>query len=193
MSHHCTIRDAKKARDQFFCWPSSYNFCLALNFECFKGHGLLMFMCVTWLIDFCDMTHSYIWHDSFARVTWLSVHPPSRKYKSSIYVTWLILIYAMTHSYTRHDSFARVTWLPVHPPPRKYDAFICVTWLIHTYDMTCVLQCVTVCCSVLQCVAVCCSVLQCVIVCCSVLQYTYDMTCGYTWQDWFINVSHSYM
>jgi len=28
----------------------------------------------------------------------------------------------------------------------------------------CVLQCVTVCCSVLQCVAVCCSVLQCVAV-----------------------------
>ena len=27
--------------------------------------------CVTWLIHMCDMTHSYVWHDSFIRVIWL--------------------------------------------------------------------------------------------------------------------------
>jgi len=28
-------------------------------------------MCTTWLILVCDMTHSYVWHDSFLFVTWL--------------------------------------------------------------------------------------------------------------------------
>jgi len=27
--------------------------------------------CETWLIDTCDMTHSYMWHDWFICVTWL--------------------------------------------------------------------------------------------------------------------------
>ena len=39
----------------------------------------------------------------------------------------------------------------------------------------CVLQCVTVCCSVLQCVTVCCSVLQCVAVCCSALDIFFNL------------------
>ena len=29
--------------------------------------------CVTWLIHMCDMTHSYVWHDSFICETWLIV------------------------------------------------------------------------------------------------------------------------
>ena len=49
----------------------------------------------------CDMTHSYVWHDSF------------------ICVTWLIHMCDMTHSYVCHDSFifvcfeneSDVTWL----------------------------------------------------------------------------------
>jgi len=42
---------------------------------------------VTWLIHMCDMTHSYVWHDSF------------------ICVTWLIHMCNMTDSYVRRDSF----------------------------------------------------------------------------------------
>jgi len=38
----------------------------------------------------CDMTHSYVWHDSFIRVT------------------WLIHMCDMTHSYVWHDSFIYV-------------------------------------------------------------------------------------
>ena len=31
----------------------------------------VVFIRVTWLIHICDMTHSYVWHDSFICVTWL--------------------------------------------------------------------------------------------------------------------------
>jgi len=41
----------------------------------------------------CDMTHSYVRHDSF------------------ICATWLILMCDMTHSYERHDSCICTTWL----------------------------------------------------------------------------------
>jgi len=43
---------------------------------------------VTWLIRMCDMTQSYVWHDSF------------------VCVTWLIRMRDMTHSYVwhRHES-----------------------------------------------------------------------------------------
>jgi len=42
-----------------------------------------------------------------------------------------------------------------------------VVWIMFA---VCLLQCVSVFCSVLQCIVMCCSVLQCVAVCCSVLQ-----------------------
>ena len=58
--------------------------------------------CVTWLIHMCDMTHSYVWHDSF------------------IFVTWLIHICDMTHLYVWPDSFIRVTWL-IHTCDMTYS------------------------------------------------------------------------
>ena len=63
------------------------------------------FICVPWLIHMCDMTHSYVWHDSFMCDMTHS------------YVTWRIhtlrvsFICNMTHSYVTglihvwHDSF----------------------------------------------------------------------------------------
>jgi len=51
------------------------------------------FVCVTWLIHMCDMTHSYGWRGSF------------------ICVPWRIHTRDMTHSYVCHDAFIRVTWL----------------------------------------------------------------------------------
>jgi len=70
----------------------------------------------------CDMTHSYVWHDSF------------------ICLTWLIHVCDMTHSYVWHDSFICVIWL-IHicdatHPYVWHDSSICVTWLIHMCDMT---------------------------------------------------------
>ena len=56
------------------------------------------FICVTWLIYMCDMTHSYTWYDD-----------------SFLCVTWLIHMCDMTHpcvsrdvSYTRHTAFVYV-------------------------------------------------------------------------------------
>jgi len=93
---------------------------------------------VTWLIYMCDMTHSYVWHDSF------------------ICVTWLIHMCDMTHSYVWHDScnalsasntiaiwFLRVTWL-FHMCwwTHSYVWHDSLIWLIYmwnasfTYDMS---------------------------------------------------------
>jgi len=71
------------------------------------------FICVTWLIHMCDMTHSYVWHDSFIGVTGL-IHTAQHFQLSHLlysYVTWRIHVCDVTH-------------------------LICVTWLIHMYDMT---------------------------------------------------------
>jgi len=69
--------------------------------------GVASLISVTWLIYMWDMTHLYVWHDSFVRVT------------------WLIHIY----SYMWHDSFIRVTWL-IYTCDMTYQyRFICVPWL----------------------------------------------------------------
>ena len=56
----------------------------------------------------CDMTHSYVWHDSL------------------ICVTWLIHMCDMTHSYAWQDSLICVTYLGV--------AYSC-TSLIHSHEL----------------------------------------------------------
>ena len=75
-----------------------------------------IFICVTWLIRMCDMTHLCMWYDSFANVT------------------WLIHVCDMTDLYLWHDSFMCVTWLlrvcdVCHMTPSRvwHDSFTCVT------------------------------------------------------------------
>jgi len=80
------------------------------------------FICATWRIHMCDMTHSYLRHDTF------------------ICATWRIHMCDMTHSYLRHDAFICATW-HVHMCDMthsyvRHDAFICATWRIHMCDMT---------------------------------------------------------
>ena len=55
-------------------------------------HNCFIYTCVTWPIHTCDMTHLYVWHDSF------------------ICVIWLIHMCDMTHSYVWHDSFICVPY-----------------------------------------------------------------------------------
>jgi len=102
-----------------------------------------------WLVHMCDMTHSYVWHDSFIRVTWLIVC-----HDSFICVTWLIHVCGMTHSYVWHD------WLVLMCDKTDahvcHDSFVCVprascdmihsyvwhelsmgvTWILHMCDLT---------------------------------------------------------
>jgi len=84
------------------------------------------------------MTHSYVWHDSFIRVTWLihtcdmthsyvceTIHS-CECHDSFMCVTWLIPICDMTHLYVWHDSSIC----------ERNDSFLWVPWLIHVCDMT---------------------------------------------------------
>ena len=70
-------------------------------------------VCVTWLDEMCDMTHSCMWHDSCMRVT----RP--------------IPMCDMTHSYVWHDSCICVTW-PIHMCDMTHP----YVWLIQICDMT---------------------------------------------------------
>jgi len=105
---------------------------------------LSSFLCVTWLIHMCDMTHSYVWHDSFLCVTW-RIHMCGMThsyvwYDSFICVIWIMHMCDMMHSCVWHDSLICVTWLiRICDMTHSYawhDSFICVIRLIHMCDFT---------------------------------------------------------
>jgi len=66
-------------------------------------HDSWMCVCVTRLVDTCDLPHSCVWHDSF------------------MCVTWLIHVCDMTRSYVYYDTFAG--WQDA----RHVGSCICVT------------------------------------------------------------------
>ena len=118
--------------------------------------------CETWLVDMCDMSHWYVWDDSFICVTWLIYMCDMTHWyvwhDSLVCVTWLIDMCDMAHSYVWHDSLVCVTW-----------PLISVTWLIHMCDMThsyAWLSCVT-----------------------GLIDDRCDMTHSYVWHDSFICVT----
>jgi len=92
----------------------------------------------------CGMTHLYVCHDSFTRVTSLirkcAMTHSDVWHDSSICAAWLIHVRDMTHSYVWHvsficvwhESFIYVTCLN-HV---WHDSFIRVTCLNHMCDMT---------------------------------------------------------
>ena len=107
----------------------------------------------------CDMTHSYVWHNSFICVTWLIRRQLARSelcrsYERTVRQTWMS--HVTIHSYTSstwficmthawHDSLIGVTWLihtcdMTHPRSRwqiaRHDSFVIVIWLNHMCDMT---------------------------------------------------------
>ena len=93
------------------------------------------FICVTWLIQMCDVTHSDVWRDSFRCVTWLiqmcDVTHSDVWHDAFQHASWC----DMTHSYVWHDSFACESWLihlrdMVHSKVWR-DSFLCVTYVIH--------------------------------------------------------------
>jgi len=149
---------------------------------------------VTWLIHTCDMTHSYVWHDSF------------------ICVTGLIHMCDMTHSYVWHDSFICVTCLIyMRNMPWSYVwhvSFICVACRSHTRDTpqtTCVSLWVWWA-DATWLIHVCDTTHSYVwhdsFICVTWPIHTRDMTHSYTWHDSFIyltwlihtrDMAHSYM
>ena len=109
-----------------------------------QGPTLFLKLCgfvpdVTWLIHMCDVTHTYVRHDSYDIAdtrtdtvsetlwfrTWRDMTHSLVFFKTARYmlkrgrlrcrfgpyVTWLIHICNMTHSHVRHDSFVDATWL----------------------------------------------------------------------------------
>ena len=83
----------------------------------------------------CDMTHSYVWHDSFLCVTWL-IHICDTSFYSYVKYdsfTRMTCLCDMTHWYVWHDSFICVTCLFSY---LWHDTFISETWLIHTCAMS---------------------------------------------------------
>ena len=104
------------------------------------------FMCVTWLIYVCDMTHSCVLRTSASRGPYSAALLRNNVNHGSFYaallrtcvtrglfcatcgafsyrVTWLFYVCDMTHLCVWHDSFMCVTWSRV-------------TWLFHVCDMT---------------------------------------------------------
>jgi len=85
------------------------------------------FLCVTWLIHMCDVTHSHVRQETFIIETWHISHTSARPCS-------VAALCDMTQSYVRHDLFLCVTWLnPMCDMTHSYvwhDPFICVTWLI---------------------------------------------------------------
>ena len=99
------------------------------------------FLCATWLIRVCHTTHPYVWYDSLMRNVPITIRSPGC-------VTWL-----MTHIYVWHDGFMCVTWLvpfectasqvgqetawqDLTDQSVRHDSFLCATWLISMCDMT---------------------------------------------------------
>ena len=87
------------------------------------------FTCVTWLIHMCNMTHSYVWHNS--SYVW---HDSFFEWQGSFHL-WHV------SSYEWHDSFQCLilwlTWLIL----RWICLILCVTWLV--LWVTCLILCVT--------------------------------------------------
>jgi len=90
-------------------------------------------MCVTWLINMCDMTHSYVWRHSFSDLV--------------IFMYWhdsFENMCDMTHSYMRHNSFICGTQLYVGHSSFIIISHIWISWFsnigmthsIHMCDMT---------------------------------------------------------
>jgi len=69
-------------------------------------------------LHLCDMTHTYVWYDSFIRVTWL-IHACD-----------------MTYSYVRHDSSTCAT-RHIHMRDTTESGCVCV-WCVCVRERVCV-------------------------------------------------------
>ena len=70
----------------------------------------------------CDMTYSYVWHDSIICVTWLTHVCDMTHSCVQIYISWT----------TKEQPVLLKCWHVIV----QHDSLICVTWLIHIWDLT---------------------------------------------------------
>jgi len=93
------------------------------------------FTCVTWLTSKCGLTRQCVSHASFKLVTWLihicRMNHSYRRHESSICMMWIIRTGDMTHPYVWYESFVYGTL-----PYMWHGSFICVTRLIHMCSLT---------------------------------------------------------
>jgi len=94
----------------------------------------IILICVTWLIHVRDMTHGYVWYDSF--VTREAQDCGRSQHGVFICVTWRIHTCDMTHSYMWHVWFKTHQVEDCGTSQRGvvceylwHDSFISVTWL----------------------------------------------------------------
>ena len=83
------------------------------------------FICVPWLIHICDMTHSHVRHDSSVCGTWL-LHMYDTSYPHD-------LLFYFNPIWFFHFNFFIFTWFRL-----IHDALMChgCAWLKHTWNMT---------------------------------------------------------
>ena len=101
------------------------------------------FMCVTWLINLCDMTHSCVWHDSFTHA-WKS----HKSNNASVQCCFASRDWVMSHKCMSHVTHMHETWMShrdlcdmtqchayVWQPPDPIHSFcslaVCGVW--HTF------------------------------------------------------------
>jgi len=104
------------------------------------------FVCVTWLFftrsmthSHCDTTHSYVNHDSFACVPWLTCRLRIvGRDQYLVCATLLIHTCDVTHLYVCRDSLAGYTSLSETNNSCVWqDSFVRVPWLIRTCAVAC--------------------------------------------------------
>ena len=91
---------------------------------------------ITWLIQMCDMAHSYVTYrcafESPTRFLWVPFLWHRCDNVSSICVTWLTHAYAKARWYMRRDPSRCVLWLPSVSSQIRYATDI---WMSHVSNM----------------------------------------------------------
>ena len=127
--HTCDVTHAQVWRDTFICVTWLIRMCAVTHFPqavLQEVEDVTLFACLKWRIYTCDVTHAYLWRDAFMCVTWLIFCWSCCKRLR----TWLIPQCDVTYSCIYRDSFAFATWrIRTWDVTHSY-AFKYVTWLI---------------------------------------------------------------
>ena len=126
---HCVCRDS------LMCVTCLIYVCRS---EQLRRHnaGTSFSLCVPWLIYFCDMTYSYLWHNSCVCATVSILEGSNAGSSFSLFAPWFIHLRDMTYSYVLQWASRRAVMQALYSHCVCHDSFISVTWLIHICDMT---------------------------------------------------------